>query len=183
MTILVALHDPKDKCTWIGSDTIIYIGDSSQPCKSKWVIYDRWAMGTSGLTRVDNVIAARCDEIFGGCDDPFELTERLRKVLLDDGFQDTRRERESGPHNFGCNLILATPDGAWNMDGYFGFDAAQPGLLVAEGCGRELALGAAFAAREAGWSARAIVKIAVISAIEHHAFCGGEPWVYQLKAI
>lgn len=81
----------------------------------------------------------------------------------------------------GCSLILATPDDVWNMDGHLGFDAVQPGLLVAEGCGREIALGAAFAAREAGRSARAIVEIAVRAAIEHHAFCGGEPWVRQLK--
>ena len=181
MTIICAVLDPEDECSWIGSDTVIYLGDCSQPCEPKWIIYDRWAVGVSGLTRADNVIAARGDEIFGGCDDPFEFTERLRKVLLDDGFQDTRRERGDGPHDFGCNLILATPDNVWNMDGHLSFDAAQRGLLVAEGCGREIALGAAFAAREAGRSSRAIVEVAVRAAIEHHAFCGGDPWVRQLK--
>ena len=183
MTILVALHDPKDKCTWLGGDTMVRVGGTHHYNDLKWFIYDQWAVGCSGETRCMNVIEARCDDIFSGIDGPFEFSENLSTVLRDEGFGNTAKENESGPINFGYELILASPRAIWSFDGVLGFDPQQNGKITACGAGDTLALGAAYAAAALGCPAETIVRLAIEAAMAHSIYCGGEPWFYQLKAI
>ncbi len=76
-----------------------------------------------------------------------------------------------GPPDFEINILLASPDGVWGIDGILGFDPAPPGVLIADGAGREIAFGAAYAAKRAGLGPHDQVLMAVTAAVELHHNC------------
>ena len=64
MTIICALHDPKENCTWIGSDTLIKDGGFLCPeIVPKWVRHNGWALGWTGHLRTLNVMEHYKEEI------------------------------------------------------------------------------------------------------------------------
>lgn len=182
MTIICALHAPEEQCTWIGSDTQGNLGEVRSASPTKWIVHGDWAIGCAGLWRTANIMLERGDELFDEVDGPFDLTENLRRLLIDEGYSNARDEKAGGPHDFGdLSFILASPKAIWSIDRLLGFAPLPAREVTAAGSGRELAYGAAYVAEKAGMTAEKVIRSAVEAVIDRDIRCGGAPWVRQLK--
>ena len=181
MTIICALHDPEHGCTWIAGDRNVLMGDIFVPGPPKWVLHGDYAVGACGWSRLQHLIEGAKDELFHGLTDTLEFTARLHRILAAEAWKSEPDAGKRGPPDFEINIVLASPDGVWGIDGILGFDPAPPGALIADGAGREVAFGAAYAAKRAGLNPQGQVLMAVNAAVELHHDCGGEAWVHKLE--
>ncbi len=181
MTIICALHDPEHGCTWIGGDRHVLMGNIWSPGPPKWALHGDYAVGSCGYSRLHNIIEGARDELFHGLSDTLDFTNRLRRVLTSEGWKSEPAAGKQEPPDFDINVLLASPDGAWGIDGILGFDPVPPGVLIADGAGRELAFGAAFAAKRAALNPQGQVLMAINAAVEVQHNCCGEAWVHKLE--
>ena len=181
MTIVLALHDPTSRETWIGSDRrgtkeALFI-DAIQ----KWVfLSDEWAVGVSGDSRAISVLtgeraAGRLEPIR----DPYHFTEQLRAIFEAQKWRPN--DRDYGAPEYGSSFLLAHPTGIWDIGGALSVTDVTERRFWATGSGRDYALGAYFATRDYGMPASERVAGAIEAACAHDPACGGEPWVRHLR--
>lgn len=179
MTIICALHDSEHGCTWIGSDTSCNLDSSQFPSHRKWSVNGSWGVGVAGDYRAQLLIDENIDVLRG--ESPYRICLRIRDILQKDGFEPTRDNKGHGFPSFGQNIILASPDNIWSVDG-----ALTPALMkvsfFADGSGWELAHGAVFAVlAHAKLQPRAIIETAIKAAINGDTKCGGDVWLHKLE--
>lgn len=179
MTIICALHDPEHECTWIGSDTSCNLAGNTYPSHPKWTVNGSWGIGVAGDYRAQLLINENIDVLRG--ESPHGICLRIRDLFQKDGFEPTRDKSGHGFPSFGQNIILASPDSIWSVDG-----ALTPALMnvpfFADGSGWELAEGAVFAMRaHAKLKPRAIIETAIKAAMNGDKNCGGEVWLHKLE--
>jgi hypothetical protein len=111
----------------------------------------------------------------------YEFSGRLRDLLKSDGFHENGEAQ--GPLVFGQTTMLAHPTGLWALGGDFSFVRIAENELWAEGSGRELALGAGYAAQASGMEEAPgeVVRLAIAAAIHFDVGSGGEVWIHRLK--
>lgn len=177
MTIIVALHDPKAKCTWIGADRLISAGGPLMSLyhSEKWSRYGDWAAGMAGNFRTNVLVQNNAEGLFSDLSGEFEFTNRLKALFIEDGYS---TDTDEGPKSYGGSAILVNASGVWSIGPCFEVQAITPSELYAEGSGRKYAFGAATALQ--GGDAETIVRKAVEAAIRYDPYCGGEPWIERL---
>lgn len=181
MTVIAAMCSSLSRSTWVASDTMIASGNLQLHVGPKWVVRGSWAVGVAGHLRAINVFQGHADELFHDLGDPYEFTQRARQVLLADGFEGAKND--GGPCELGQMLMLANPGNAWTVGSDFSLTQLPADALWAEGSGRELAIGAAYALGAGGGaiSAKDIVRMAVETAIARDIRCGGIAWIAELS--
>lgn len=168
MSVICALHH--DGRTWIGSDTAANDGGLLTQCDPKWTLYGEWAVGAVGSSRTGDLIALNAEALFEG--DPLKtFPNKLQEILKEHDFN---TDTEAGSPSYGVNLMLANPSGVWDICS--GLSLAKCYGFWAQGSGRSLAIGAAYARVLA--HPDQIVKLAVEAAIQYDTGCGGKPWVH-----
>lgn len=175
MTIICAHVDPIRQVTWLGSDTLTFNGDIREHCGSKWTCHAGWAVASSGTLRTGNVVRRHIAEIVASAD-PYEIASALRSVLADDGYE---RHEKGGQIDFGDNFMLATAGRLWSVG--TDFSVLEVNDFYADGCGRELGLGAWHALHTQRLSGEQVVRAALAAAGAYHVHCGGPPWVHVLR--
>lgn len=175
MTIVCALRDgPR---VWLGSDRQETVGHSERAIMphGKWLLGKTWAMGISGEARLRDLLLARSFLL----DEPgtaFDVGERLKAILKDDGFKP--REEEFKPLNWGFGFILARPGELYEVDCVM---HARETDWAVRGSGADYGTGVYFAMTFAAMSThRSVIETAIRAAIAYDTGCGGEPWVYCL---
>ncbi len=179
MTIICALHDPEQGCTWIGSDTQCGGTDINFPSHPKWVVNGIWAAGIAGDYRAHLLIQEASEVLARGS--PHLICNGIRDVFLDDGFEPARDKDSAGFQHFGQNIILASPAGIWSVDTCLAAALVKEPFF-ADGSGWELAQGAFFAMRKHSTLApRDVVETAIMAAMDVDGRCGGEVWMHKLE--
>jgi hypothetical protein len=144
VTTLVGLHI-EGRGTWIASDQMIS-GDGlkSGGPMPKWVLGPGgYAVGVAGHARAVTVLQEGAKRLLGDNPTPGEFVLRVRATLEDHGFV-PGVPNGVGPQVWGQSLMLASPLGLWTFDEAFFWWRVPPGLLVADGSGRDFALGASY---------------------------------------
>ena len=183
MSVLVAVHDPANKCTWLGSDTIGVNGSGTIfNTGPKWVMEDGWAVGMAGSSRTRTILDNAMGKLLGGLMDPFDFTNRLVSDLPSYGYQPSF-ESEKGPPIYGGQFLLAGPNGLWEIDAALAIFPVAPGHMAAIGSGAEYAAGCAWGLNHTGVAMNPIDAITafVRCAIDHNADCGGTIWADRVK--
>ena len=177
MTILVALHDPKGKCTWIGSDRRIVFGSIIKDHDLKWLVSDDddRAISMCGGARGFHLIK-RNEKAIWSCRDVWAVSDLLRELIRGD---DWKVSEGDGSQVYDMSAIWATNAGVVMICSDFTVIEIPPDTFHADGGGSEIGYGVAYALR--GRPAEKIVRTAIGAAVKHHSGCGGEPWVHQLR--
>ena len=179
MTIIAALHDAERGETWIGSDTHSHAFGVRRDCGPKWIAADGWAIGVAGDLRTINILRERRSQIFSGLSSPFEMTERLRSLLPEFGY-DIKAADSEAPPTSGQDFLLAHASGIWTIGQCFAVNDVSP--FFADGTGFRLSLGAMHALYNAGEEDPAkILRAALAAAIQYDTGCGGEAWLQKLE--
>ncbi len=182
MSVILALCDPARGATWIGSDTMAMSGSLRLDCGAKWILQDGWAAGIAGYLRSANLLEADKARLLAGLAGPGDFVDRARALFRADGYREETDEH--GPPNLGQAMLLATAGRAWMIGGDFSVADVPPGLLWAEGSGRELAIGAghALARLPAPPRPEEIARRALEAALALDTTCGGALWLAELAA-
>ena len=177
MTIICAVHEP-GVGTWIGSDTAAFRdGTRRLDCGQKWTIRGTRAMGSSGSHVISNIIEDQADSLLAVSDEtPFQLAQRLRKMLIDFGFSIKPYEGENG--QLRAWVVFATESGVWHFTTDGGVYGIGAGHFCADGSGERYAHGAAHACCG---SAPGMVNAALSAAIALCDGCGGIPFIHLQK--
>ena len=180
MTIICALHDPKHRCTWIGSDRLTkrYSG-RAMDMGPKFAVYGPWAAGVSGDGRVNDILINNAKTILDGLSGPMEFIARFIAVLKEHDFDLSPANNESPPNSNQTIVLAHANDEPWSITG--DFCCIPGGRFTAEGSGGPYALGAAFAQRNMQVPPSKLVETAILAAIEHDTSCGGEVWLHKLE--
>lgn len=181
MSVIVGLRTSNGE-TWIGSDTLACADAMKITVGPKWVVRAPWAVGVAGHLRTMNVVDAHADKLLHDLASAYEFSDRLRDLLKSDGFHENGEAQ--GPLVFGQTTMLAHPTGLWALGGDFSLVRIADNELWAEGSGRELALGAGYAAQVTCMkqAPEETVRLAIAAAIHFDVGSGGEIWIHRLKA-
>lgn len=183
MTVIVAARDRKTNCTWIASDRRCSSGDWFMDNQPKWVVRGQWAIGVAGALRVINLMEAHFAKLIGEAETIFDFSCALRETMKADGILGNATNDGPGTPSFGQYMVLASPQGIWEIGCDLAFAAVPDGVAALGGSGSEVGSGAAHALmrlRVPLASRRAMLMI-VQAAVANSASCGGEPWVHCLR--
>ena len=149
MTIIAAVQDAKQRCTWIGADSRVSNDGTVYPVTYQKIKTDgRYAIAGAGWSS-GTTIVQRMDDLFAGEPDAFEVANRIHKRIRASCW----RERDGdGPHAYGCYFILVVGAEIFDVDGSFDVCRINDGVLWARGSGAPFAIGAgaALAGRASG---------------------------------
>ncbi len=171
MTIICGLHQNGE--TWIGSDTHSIGQTGKYKGRPKWVLHEEWAVGYSGFLRAGNLIRGYADTLFHNLESPFDFTQRLRPVLVDNGFLS---DSDPGPPSYGCSFVLANKQGVWDVCTGLSVEATEE--ICCRGSGAMFARGAAYGLGAS--DTESLVRMAVNAALAFDENCGGEVWIAKL---
>ena len=176
MSIICAILDKR--ASWIASNTSTFIfGERKIPGRPLWYCCDGWAIGQTGDARTGTIINAHKDILFRDLSGPFDLTERLRNLLEKHGYCGITGDEGSVPC-YGSSYLLTNGKGLWDIDFSFDISEYKVGGMAARGSGATYALGVDYALR--GEKPKIIVEKAVLAAMEHDIYCGGEVWIKRI---
>ena len=179
MTIICALHDSAKGGTWIGANTGSTVADTPLPSHDrKWLLHGHWALGLAGDGRAFTLLEAECEALFDGLEEPYELTQRIRRAFDDAGIKDP--DKASVPA-YGQAMILATAKAVYDLDSALAHSPIADGRLWARGSGMDFALGADHALADLDLPAETRVKKAVEAAMANDVFCPGELFLHKLE--
>lgn len=169
MTLICALRRGGE--TWIGSDQYGTFADGVRVRTGpKWIL-GAWAIGHAGALRAKNLIQANMECL--SHNEPFEVANAIRELLHTDRW--SILDRPGDPENYDQNWILASGRGVWVVDASFSIVPSKE--FVADGSGRDYALGAA-AVAEGG--PKQVLEAAIRATVKLVTHCGGKPWVRKL---
>ena len=178
MTVIAAIHDSKTRTTWVGSDTVSHYQGCRVPVGPKWCITDKWAVGLAGDQTAQILLEHHSDRLFDDLSGPQEFTTRLHAIFKEADFDLKAADNDAVP-NCAQSMLLANHDSVWIVTATFSF-LRVPGFW-AQGVGKDIALGAAAAARNLGETdPQLILTLAITAAIELSTGCLGEVWVAKL---
>ena len=174
MTIICALHDEKEHCTWLGCNDRATIGDTPAPgAENKWLKFGHWAIAVTGSESVYNQYLQLSDEKFPKTSasilEVFDfLRSRYNKYNLG------QQKGNDSTTSYGVEGIIVHADGRiWDFDSHLALSQVPPGRLWGGGSGIDYALGADFINLKNAVSAQERVKQAVQAAIELDIYCPG----------
>lgn len=146
MTVITAIHDPKENVTWLGTNGRATIGSYVGPSLDhKWFNAEGWVIGITGSGPKLEALEARAEDFPKNTTRPFEILKFMKKAYgaFEIGEMDEGLKRYSG------NGLLIHKSGAvWDFDNSFCLTAVAPGVFWARGSGMDLALGAGKALKE-----------------------------------
>ena len=179
MTIICALHDPNEQCTWIGGDTLIKDGGFLCPeIVPKWVTHNGWACGWTGHLRTLNVMEHYKEQLFES-GNIFEIVHTLRKLLKNDGYTDV--DSNISPVDLDQMFLIANAESVWDVGSDFAFKQSNPETLSAVGSGCDYAFGVVHALEPYNKSPKDIMTTALEAAIRYEADCGNDIWINCLS--
>ena len=179
MTVICALHDTQTNQTVIGSNVGALSGATRIPhSTSTWIVRDTCALGLSGQHRQFEILRHRADDLLKGDASPFDLAQRIRALFHEFDIHGYSRGNDA-QNLFGASMILARPDGVWDIDGTLAPCRIDNDVLWARGSGMHFALGAGFAASDRDAFQR--VQIAVDAARNFDVDCPGDCFVTALQ--
>ena len=156
MTIITAIHDPKENVTWLGSNGRATIGSYVSPSiDTKWFAAGGWAIGITGTGPKLEALEAHEKEFPNEATRPFEILAFMKEAYgaFDIG------EMEEGLKRYCGNGLLVQKSGAvWDFDNSFCLTPVATGVIWARGSGMDLALGAGIALKEFVASPKALTK-------------------------
>lgn len=180
MTIIAAIHDPKEKVTYIGSDTLITSGSHRLGSAGfKFVVHDGWAIGISGRLRTQNLVEVSAARILGDISGPMDFCNRIRSLLDEDGYG--KADDDGGSRGYSQFCILASASGVWYVGPDFSYISIPGGVLCANGSGEDYALGAAHLGCAIGLAPREVLRRAIEAAISYETNCGGDILIEELR--
>lgn len=182
MTTIVGMHVP-GRGTFIGSDRQAIINNLRIVGVDKWVQHGEWAVGATGLMLNLNLIQENASALLSKLTSPRAFAKRLRKLLIDNHVGPEKGDDEGcGPNIefWNHSILLASPDGLWDISSEMVCQEIRPNTLWALGSGQAFALGAGRAALEITGVPETAVVAAVTSAIHFDINSGGEPFYAHL---
>lgn len=145
MTIIAAVHDAKQRCTWIGADSRVSNDGTVYPITCRKIKVDgHYAIGASGWANAVSIIQ-RMDDLFKGGPAAQEVADRIQEKLRASNW---REKDDSGPHSYGCYFILVIGRDVYDIDGSLDVCRIDDGALWARGSGAPFAIGAGAALEE-----------------------------------
>ena len=136
--------------TVIGSDLLAACGSgvpsSGEP---KWIRHNDWALGYTGELRAGNILRHHADIILK-YDNPYEITEAMRRLFGEHGFDSKPDNGDSAPA-YASSFILAGPGKAWDICGQLSYQPIEEGIVWARGSGSQYAMGAGTTLSNRGW--------------------------------
>lgn len=198
MTIICAMRAPATGRIWAGSDTLITEDDMRyHDCGPKWDFYNGWGIGASGFLRVVNVVQSSLAELFEPWPDIHApvtakvVADRIRVRVKADNLAGEMEptlpahatrggETESG-RDRSPEMLLTDGSGIWIIGSDYSVLAARE--FAAVGAGAKFAYGAYYAIMASQLSFEPLVALrSIIGAACHYdPYCGGAPWVKEIK--
>ncbi len=178
MTVIGALRDDLNECTWLGYNDQAQLGDLAAPGRDeKWFLKGNWVVGVSGYGPRNEVVASLKGDFHTDEGAVLELVKALRAEYDEWGVE----EDDNGVKRFcGDGLIAHKDGGFWDHDGAFALSKIPSGSFWARGSGDTLAIGAAAALIDRGAPAEEVVFGAIGVAIRFDTGCPGEPRLLRL---
>ncbi len=182
MTICTAIYDPERGETWLGSDSQTSVNHLPYFNSRKWMIRNGWAVGRAGLHRVQNLMDHHAPKLFDDLDGHYDLAQRIRKLLSDDGFAPGDDHAGCAP-GYEAEFLIVRPGQVWLVCGDFSILALPPGTMGAIGSGTAFALGAAHAVKKLVSDAgnALLMRTAIEASVLNDNLCGGAPYIKQLE--
>lgn len=174
MTILCALYDEGESELWLGCNDRGAIGDTPSPATaSKWINFGDWVIGLSGDEGVyEHFLQISGDAFPVGTVNVLDIFKFLRATF--DEFGLGQQKGADTALAYGVDGIIAHKSGRiWDFDNQLALSDVPAGRLWACGSGADYALGADYAMRGKGLSAKERVVVAVSAAIALDIACPG----------
>lgn len=175
MTVLCALYDAEADELWLGCNDRATIGDTPAPAAaSKWLMFGDWVVGLSGDEGVyEQYLQVAGDGFPMETSNILDIFKFLRKTYDDFGLG--QQKGNDTANSYGVDGIIAHKSGRiWDFDSTLALSEVPAGRLWACGSGADYALGADFALRDSGRSAKERVAYSVSAAIALDISCPGE---------
>lgn len=177
MTIIAAVRDPGQRCTWIGADSRATSGGATMPitCR-KLRIEGRYAIGSSGWSSAMTCVNT-LPGLFDGEPTAGEVAARIGNAIRALPWDS---DSEGGPHSYGCYFVLVIGSAVYDIDSAFDVGLIDDGQLWARGSGGQFAVGAGYALRNHRPERR--LREALKAACQFDQGCGGRlvvervPW-------
>jgi len=172
MSIVVAAHDAKVGCVWLGCNSKSQIGSLRTPgSESKWFIEGHWACALTGAALHSDLLVGSRDKFPAKSNDRIEVLKFLLQLFDDFDIGETDKESK----DYGVSGLLVHADGRiWDFDTRLALTPIPSGEVWCRGSGMELAQGAASVLQEQDVAMEHCVKKAVETAIKYDCDCPGE---------
>ncbi len=179
MTIICAIRDPKDDCSWIGSDTQWTTGDSERHFgRHKFIVKNNCALGINGAGAFLTLLANYAEEIDATWT-AYAVWCWATKHFTETGAEP--EEQPGSPAGWDCSFIWVKPDKLESICCTGGAPGAQ--AFQARGMGDKYAYGAAYSLiKHTDLSPREILVAAIKAAMRYSNSCGGEVYIHRLGA-
>ena len=177
MSTIVAFKSPCGG-SWIGADTQATSEHFIWPERIvKWVPAGRWRVGCAGNGKTPQLVRDGY-HVLKELHDPGDVAAWLVELLAVSGYRNVRKDDEPGAPNYGQDLLLASADGVWSIDGDGLITEPSWGFFAA-GSGSDYAYGAAHAMRGSG--GEAMVRAALEAAAAFDTGTGGDLIVERVE--
>ena len=182
MTIICALHDPKENVVWLGCNDRATIGDTPAPAsENKWLKFGSWAVGlTCNECVYKQYLQLSADKFPETAENVLEVFDFLRSRYKK--YNLGQQKGNDTSTSYGAEGIIVRDNGEiWDFDSHLALSKVPSGRLWGGGSGIDYALGADHIMQGDNAPAQTRIQRAVEAAIALDIGCPGEPIVERFS--